>query len=63
MPISNLTCFQETVSLAGIKNVNNLLQSIRSVMNREAQFQVALKRYLNTHSHYSTDEYLMFGND
>jgi hypothetical protein len=32
------------------------------LMNREAQFRVALKRYLNTHSFYSVEEFLTFKN-
>jgi len=27
-------------------------------MNKKAQFKVALKRYLNTHSFYSVEEFL-----
>jgi hypothetical protein len=32
-------------------------------MNKKAQFKVALRRYLNTHSFYSVEEFLMFKND
>jgi hypothetical protein len=32
-------------------------------MNEKAQFKVALKRYLNTHSVYSVDEFLLPKND
>jgi hypothetical protein len=32
-------------------------------VNKKSQFKVALKRYLNTHSFYSVDEFLMFEND
>jgi hypothetical protein len=32
-------------------------------MNKKAQFKVALKRYLNTHSFYSVEEFLTITND
>jgi hypothetical protein len=32
-------------------------------MNKQTQFKVALKRYLNTDSFYSVEEFLMFKND
>jgi hypothetical protein len=32
-------------------------------MNKKAQFKVALKRYLNTHSFYSVEEFPMLKND
>jgi hypothetical protein len=32
-------------------------------VNKKSQFKVALKRYLNTHSFYSVNEFLMFEND
>jgi hypothetical protein len=32
-------------------------------MNENAEFKVALKRYLNTHSFYSDDEFLLSKND
>jgi hypothetical protein len=32
-------------------------------MNKQAQFKVALKRYLNTHFFYSVEEFLTFKND
>jgi hypothetical protein len=32
-------------------------------MNKKAQFKVALKRYLNTHSFYSVEKFLTFIND
>jgi hypothetical protein len=34
-----------------------------SLMNEKAQFKVVLKRYLNTHSIYSVDEFLLSKND
>jgi hypothetical protein len=32
-------------------------------MNEKAQFKLALRTYLNIHSFYSVDEFLMFKND
>jgi hypothetical protein len=32
-------------------------------MNEKAEFKVALKQYLNTHSFYSVDEFLLSEND
>jgi hypothetical protein len=31
-------------------------------MNKKEEFKVALKRYLNTYSFYSVEEFLMFKN-
>jgi hypothetical protein len=44
---------------AGIKIFNNLPSDPRSLMNEKARFKIALKRYLNTHSFYSVDKYLL----
>jgi hypothetical protein len=32
-------------------------------MNEKAEFKVVLKRYLNTHSFYTIDEFLLSKND
>jgi hypothetical protein len=60
LPIS---CFQKSAFCTGIKIFNSLPSSLTSLVNRKSQFKVALKRYLNTHSFYSVDEFLMFEND
>jgi hypothetical protein len=44
---------------SGINIFNNLPFSLKSVMNGQAKFKVALKRYLNTRSFYSVDEFLV----
>jgi hypothetical protein len=44
---------------SGIKIFNNLPSSLKSVINEEAKFKVALKAYLNTHSFYFVDEFLV----
>jgi hypothetical protein len=62
-PIVNLSCFQKSAFYTGIKIFNTLLSSLTSLVNKKSQFKVALKRYLNTHSFYSVDEFLMFKND
>jgi len=43
--------------------LDKLLSNLRSLMNKKAQFKIALKRYLNTHSFYSVEELLTFKND
>jgi hypothetical protein len=62
-PVANLTCFQKSTYYSGINIFNNLPRSLKSLMNEKAEFEVALKRYLNTHSFYSVDEFLLPKND
>jgi hypothetical protein len=62
-PTANLSCFQKSAYYAGIKIFNSLPSNLRSLMNKQTQFKVALKRYLNTHLFYSVEEFLMFKND
>jgi hypothetical protein len=62
-PVANLTCFQKRTYYAGIKNLNNLQSSLKSLVNEKAKFKVALKRYLNTYSFYSVDEFLVSKTD
>jgi hypothetical protein len=62
-PIANLTCFQKSTYYSGIKIFNNLPSSLKHLMNEKAKFKVALKRYLNTHSFYSVDEFLVSKTD
>jgi hypothetical protein len=40
-----------------------LPSNLRCLINKKAQFKVALKRYLNIHCFYSVEEFLMFRND
>jgi hypothetical protein len=58
-PIANLTCFQKSTYYPGIKIFNNLAASLKSLMNEKAKFKIELKQYLNTHSFYSVDEFLL----
>jgi hypothetical protein len=62
-PVANLTCFQKSTYYSGIKIFNNLPSSLKSLVNEKARFKVALKRYLNTHSFYSVDEFLVSKTD
>jgi hypothetical protein len=45
-PTTNLLRFQKSVYYAVIKIFNSLPSNLRSLMNKKAQFKVALKRYL-----------------
>jgi hypothetical protein len=58
-PIVNLSCFQKDAYYAGIRIINGLPSDLKSLMNEKAQFKIALKRYLNTHSLYFVDDYLL----
>jgi hypothetical protein len=42
-PTANLSCFQKNAYDAGIKIYNGLPLNFRSLMNKKAQFKVALK--------------------
>jgi hypothetical protein len=52
-PTANLSCFKKSAYYAHIKIFNSLPSNLRSLMNKKAQFKVALKTYLNIHSFYS----------
>jgi hypothetical protein len=52
----NSACF---IYYAGIKIFSNLPSDLKILMNGKAQFKIGLKRYSNTHSFYSVDEYLL----
>jgi hypothetical protein len=62
-PCVNPCSFQKTACYFVIKIFNSLPSNLRSLMNKKAQFKVALKRYLNTHCFYSVEEFLTFKND
>jgi hypothetical protein len=57
-PTANLSCFQKSAYHAGIKTFNSLPSNLKSLKNKKAQFKLALKRYLNTHSFYFVEEFL-----
>ena len=54
----NFTLFRKGAYLSGIKLFNHLWPKIKSLWNEIKLFKTALKRFLNTHSFYSVDEYL-----
>jgi hypothetical protein len=58
-PTDNLSCFEKSTYYGGIKSFNNLPSDLKSLMNEKTKFKIALKRYLNTHSFYSVNEYLL----
>jgi hypothetical protein len=43
----------------GIKILNNLPPSLTILYNDKAKFKAALRKYLNTHSFHSADEFFM----
>jgi hypothetical protein len=55
----NLICFQKSTYDSSIKMFNNLPPTLRSLMNGKEKFKIALKQYLNAHSFYSADEFLL----
>jgi IS1 family transposase len=62
-PNANLSCFQKSTLYDGIRIYNSLPSSLTSLKNGKAKFKVALKRYLNTHSFFSVDEFFMCKNN
>jgi hypothetical protein len=61
--IANLSCFQKSAFYSGIRIFNTLPLRLINFKNERAKFKVALKRYLNTHSFYSVDEFVMYTDD
>jgi hypothetical protein len=55
-------CFQKSAYYAGIKIFNSLPANVTTLINIQVQFKVALKRYLNTHSFYSVEEFMLLSN-
>jgi hypothetical protein len=62
-PTAYLSCFHKSGYYAGIKIFNSLLSNLKHHVNKKAQFEVALKQYLNTNFFYSVEEFLTFKND
>jgi hypothetical protein len=58
-PTAKISCFQKNTYYAVTKSFNNLPSDLKILMNENARFKIARKRYLTTHSSYSTDEYLL----
>jgi hypothetical protein len=61
-PIAKLSCFQKSAYYAGIKIFNSLPSNLSTLIDKQAQFKVALKKYLITHSFYSVDEFILSNN-
>jgi hypothetical protein len=59
-PNANLSCFQKSTFYAGITIFNRLSLSLISLKNEKTKFKVALRKYLNTHSFYSVDDFFMY---
>jgi hypothetical protein len=62
-PVANLSCFQTSAFYSGIRIFNTLPHCLINLKNEKAQFRVALRRYVNAHSLYSADEFLMCTDD
>jgi hypothetical protein len=58
-PNANLSCFQKSAYCAGIRIFNRLPLCLSVLMNDKVKFKKAVQKYLNTHSFYSVDEFLM----
>jgi hypothetical protein len=58
-PNANLSCFQKSAHYAGIRIFNRLPLCLSVLTNDKAKFKKAVQKYLNTHSFYSVDEFLM----
>jgi hypothetical protein len=59
LPQANLTIYQKGAYYVGIKVFNKLPIEIKNTSNNLKKFKVALRHFLNTHSFYTVDEYLI----
>jgi hypothetical protein len=55
---ANLSGFQKSTIYGGIKIFNTLPPSLTILENEKGKFTIALRKYLNTYSSYSADEFL-----
>jgi hypothetical protein len=55
----NPGCSQKSTFYAGIKIFNSLPRNLTILKNEKAKFKAALRKYLNTHSFYSVDEFFV----
>jgi hypothetical protein len=62
-PVANLLCFQKGASYSGIRIFNSWPQIIINLKNEKTQLKVTLKKFLNTHSFYSVDEFFTCTDD
>ena len=58
-PNSKLSCFQKSTFYAGTKIFNSLPYSVTILNNEKAKFKATLRKYLQTQSFYSADEFFM----
>jgi hypothetical protein len=49
--------YQKGVYYSGVKVFNSLPKTLKDISNKPGKFKVALKRFLQTHSFYSLDEF------
>jgi plasmid replication initiation protein len=61
--IAKLSSFQKSAFYSGIRIFNSLTLTLINLKNERAKFKIALKRYLNTRSLYSVDEFVMCTDD
>jgi hypothetical protein len=52
--------FKKSTFYTGIRILKILPCILTILKNEKAKFKVALRKYLNTHSFYSVDEFLMY---
>ena len=62
-PNATQSCFQKSTFCACIKIFNSLPPSLTILKNEKAKFKEVFRKYLNTHSLYSVDEFFMCIND
>jgi len=60
---ANLHCFQKSAFYAVIKISNSLPSSWTILKNGKVRFKAAIRKFLNTHSIYSADEFFMYKDD
>ena len=57
MPLANLTVYQQGVHYSGIKLFNKLAQEIKNITGNLNKFKQALRKFLNTYSFYTLEEF------
>jgi hypothetical protein len=62
-PITNLSCFQKVAYCTGVRIFSSLSPSPKTILGKKEKFKVVLRRYLNTHTFYSVNEFRQFKKD
>jgi hypothetical protein len=57
LPQATLTMYQRGVYYLGIKIFNSLPRALKDISCKPGKFKIALRRFLQTHSFYSLDEF------